>query len=73
MKKKYAEMEPLEEIHAIRDELVREFRTIGAICDHLDERQALKPSAKPPRGGRRDAAETEKQSAPRRRGIPAHA
>lgn len=35
MKKKYSDMDPLEEIRAIREEISREFKTVSAYGEYL--------------------------------------
>ncbi len=49
MKKKYADMDPLEEIRAIRKEIMREFKTLDALYEHLNKKYPspdIPPSAK---------------------------
>ena len=45
VKKNYADMDPIEEIRAIREELSREFPTVKALCEHV---RANYPVANPP-------------------------
>lgn len=49
MGKKYADMDPLEEIRAIREEISREFKTVSAYGEYLlkkypDARATAKPA-----------------------------
>ena len=73
MKKAYANMDLLEEIRAIRTELMREFKTLDALCDHLDENPPLKQTPASSRNGHRMAVETDHRPAARRRKAPARA
>jgi len=45
MKKSYADMDPIEELRAIREEINREFPTVEGLFDYL---RAKYPDAKPP-------------------------
>ena len=53
MRKSYADMDPTEEIRAIRAEILREFKTLGALCEYLDKKYPMNPSPASPRNGRR--------------------
>ena len=41
MKKRYADMEPVEEIRAIRREMMREFKTLDALCDNIKKKSPM--------------------------------
>jgi len=59
MKKKYADMDPLEEIRAIREELHREFPSVDALFDYVQQRvPAKKQAPEPPRKDRRASTKT---------------
>lgn len=47
MKKKYADMDPLEEIRAIREEINREFKTASALSEYLRTNPAANYFEKP--------------------------
>jgi len=47
MKKKYADMDPIEELRAVRAELSRKFPTAKAFCEHLWKKY---PGSVPPPG-----------------------
>ena len=64
MKKKYADMDPIEEIRAIREELSREFPTAKALGEYLRKNYPTNPSVKSPRKGRRASVKTKGRSAP---------
>jgi len=50
MKKSYADMDPIEEIRAIRTELNREFPTVEALGDYLRKHYPVaNPPPSPPR------------------------
>jgi len=77
MKKNYADMDPIEEIRAIRAELSRKFPTARAFGDYL---RAKYPDAKPPESApqppsRRGSTKTRANARPamRRRKSAAHA
>jgi len=76
MKKSYADMDPLEEIRAIREELNREFPTIEAFFDYLRSNSPAKNSVpQPPRKGRRAATKAKANVRPalRQRKTTTHA
>jgi len=75
MKKSYADMDPIEEIRAIRAELNREFPTVEALCDYLRANFPMKkPPMEPPRKGRRASTKTTTNAQPamRQRKSTAH-
>jgi len=79
-KKNYANMDPLEEVRAIREELDREFPTLHEYYEHLRKKYPnSRPanwspeSQSPAKKSRRTVAKTAKRSAPRRRKAAAHA
>jgi len=45
VKKNYADMDPIEEVRAVREKISREFPTVKAYCDYL---RAKYPAANPP-------------------------
>ena len=74
MKKNYADMDPLEEVRAIRAELNSEFATVHDLCEYMRKLYPLnKPSSKAQPKGRRATAKTPKRSAGRLRKTTAHA
>ena len=73
MKKKYADMDPIEEVHAIRDELSRQFPTAKAFGDYVRSMYPLNPQPEPSSGNRRVAVKAGNHPASRRRKAPAHA
>jgi len=65
MKKNYADMDPIEEIRAIREELSREFPTTKALCDYLRQNYpGTNPPAEPQRKGRRVSAKAKANARP---------
>ena len=65
MKKKYADMDPIEEIRAIRAELSRRFKTPSALCEYLRQRYPdTNPPAEPRRKGRRASRKTKANARP---------
>jgi len=65
MKKNYADMDPIEEIRAIREELSREFPTAKAYGDYLRQKYPIKnPPASPPRKGRPASAKGKANARP---------
>ena len=57
VKKSYADMDPIEEIRAIREELSREFPTTKALCDYLRANSSIaNPTPEPPRKDHRTPA-----------------
>ena len=50
MKKNYADMDPVEEIRAIRAELMSEFKTLDALCEYL---RPQKISLQNPKAGKK--------------------
>ncbi|MCL2701101.1 MAG: hypothetical protein FWE88_05350 [Phycisphaerae bacterium] len=74
MKKNYADMDPLEEIRAIREEISRKFKTAEAYGDYLQKIYPLNPPPEPPRKGRRVSTKTAAHGRPalRRRKTTAH-
>jgi len=76
MKKNYADMDPIEEIRAIRAELSRRFKTPSALCEYARQRYYdTNPPPSPPRKTRRVStkAKTNARPALRRRKSEAHA
>ena len=77
-KKNYADMDPLDEIRAIKEEISREFPTARAFGDYL---RAKYPDARPPatpkpqHGGRRTPTKAKANGHPamRQRKTAAHA
>jgi len=55
MKKNYADMDPIEEIRAIREELSRRFKTPSALCEYARKHY---PAANPPLEPRRKSRQT---------------
>ncbi|MDR3210875.1 MAG: hypothetical protein LBU79_03025 [Planctomycetota bacterium] len=47
MKKSYADMDPVEEIRAVRAEIMDEFKTLDALCEYLNKHYTKAPVAKP--------------------------
>ncbi|MCL2701328.1 MAG: hypothetical protein FWE88_06505 [Phycisphaerae bacterium] len=65
MKKSYADMDPIEEIRAIREELNREFPTVDALFDYLRKNFPMKnPAMEPPRKRRQGSAKTKVNTRP---------
>ena len=59
MKKNYADMDPIEEIRAIREELNREFPTVDALFDYLRDNFPMKKTlAELPRKGQQAPTKT---------------
>lgn len=56
MKKKYADMDPLEEIRAIREEIGREFETVLDLGKYLREKSRTALPKGPKRQGRASSA-----------------
>jgi hypothetical protein len=71
MKKSYADMDPTEEMRAIKEELSREFPTARAFGDYVRSKYPMNPSPESPRGRRRTVAESGERPASRRRKQPA--
>ena len=71
MKKKYADMDPTEEMRAIKEELSREFPTAKAFGEYVRSQYPMNPSTKSPHSGRRVASKSGKAS--RRRKAVVHA
>ncbi|MDR1519568.1 MAG: hypothetical protein LBU23_05420 [Planctomycetota bacterium] len=46
MKKSYPDMDPVEEIRAIRKDIMREFKTLDALCEYLDAKHVITPASK---------------------------
>jgi len=75
MKKTYADMDPIEEIRAIREELSREFPTTKALCDYFRENfPVTRPAPELPRKARRTSTKTKPNARPamRRRKSEVH-
>ncbi|MCL2701635.1 MAG: hypothetical protein FWE88_08070 [Phycisphaerae bacterium] len=77
MKKKYADMDPIEELRAIREELSREFPTTKALCDYFRKNFPVTnpaPPAPTQRKGQRTSAKAKPNTRPaaRRRKSAAH-
>jgi len=64
MKKNYADMEPLEEIRAIREEISRKYKTVEAYGDHLRSVYPLNPPPEPLRKGRRASTKAKATARP---------
>ena len=76
MKKSYADMDPIEEIRAIREELSREFPTTKALCDYLRANSSVaNPMPEPQCKDRRASAKTRANTRPaiRQRKMATHA
>jgi len=58
MKKNYADMDPIEEIRAIREELSRRFKTPSALCEYARKHYPVAPSPEPQHKGRRASAKS---------------
>ena len=66
MKKNYADMDPLEEVRAIREEISREFKTIHDLGEYLREKHPIaKPSESLPSSHRIAAKKMKRPSARR--------
>jgi len=74
MKKDYADMDPLEEIRAIREEISRKYKTVDAYCDYLQKAYPMNPPAESQPKGRRTSmkANANAQPAMRQRKSAAH-
>jgi len=75
VKKPYADMDPIEEIRAVREELSREFPTARALGDYLRAKYpGANPSPAPQRKNRRTSmkAKANTQSALRQQKSAAH-
>ena len=74
MKKNYADMEPLEEIRAIREEISRKFKTVEAYGDYLQKMYPMNPPPEPQRKNRRSSTKTKASGRPalRHRKATAH-
>jgi len=73
--KNYADMDPIEEIRAVRAEINRKFPTVKALCDYLRKHYPdANPPAEPPRKGRRTSTITKANARPalRQRKSAAH-
>ena len=66
MKKNYANMDPLEEVRAIREEISREFKSIHDLGEYLREKKSSPQS-------RRTAVKIAKRPATRHRKPATHA
>ena len=73
VKKSYADMEPLEEVRAIREEISREFKSLRELGEYLRKNPPIKAGLESPRNGRRVAAKAGKRPASRRRKAAVHA
>jgi len=73
MKKNYADMDSLEEVHAIKEELSREFPTAEAFGEYLRSMVPMNPPRKPSRNGRRTSAKAKTRPALPRRKTAVHA
>jgi hypothetical protein len=75
MKKKYADMDPIEEIRAIREELSRKFPTVEALCEYLWRKYPSSVSPpQSPHNGRRTSPKAKANARPslRQRKSAAH-
>jgi len=73
--KSYADMDPIDEIRAIREEISREFPTAKAYGDYLRQKYPVKnPPPSPPRKGRLGSVKTKANARPavRQRKSAAH-
>ena len=73
MKKSYADMGPLEEIRAIREEISREFKSLHDLGEYLRKNHPAKSVPESPRKARRTPAKPAKRPASRRRKVAVHA
>ena len=73
MKKNYANMDSLEEVHAIKEELSREFPTAQAFGEYLRNMVPLNPPRKPSRNSRRTSTKAKAHPATPRRKSAVHA
>jgi len=65
MKKNYADMDPIEELRAIREELSREFPTAKALREYLWKNfPGSVPPSQPQRKGRRASTKTKANARP---------
>jgi hypothetical protein len=65
MKKKYADMDPIEEIRAVRAELSRKFPTTKALFDHLRQHYPVtNPAPELPQKNRRTSAKAKANARP---------
>jgi len=64
MKKSYADMDPVEEIRAIRKEIMRKYKTVEAYCDYLMKAYPLNPPAEPQPKSRRASANAKANTRP---------
>jgi len=66
MKKNYADMDPIEEIRAVRAELNRKFPTVEAFCEYLWKKYpgSVSPPTKPSHKGRRTSEKTKANARP---------
>ena len=67
MKKKYADMDPLEEIRTIREEISREFKTVLDLGEYLRNKPPADSPTEPKHRGRRSSGKAGERSAPPRR------
>ena len=73
MKKKYADMDSLEEVRAIKEEIAREFPTAEALGEYLMKKFPMNLPPKPPRKSRRASAKDHDHPVPHRRKTAVHA
>ena len=73
MKKKYADMDSLEEVRAIKEEIAREFPTAEALGEYLMKKYPMNLPPKSPHKNRRASTKTNGRPAPRHRRTAAHA
>ncbi len=62
MKKKYADMDPMEEIRAIREEISAEFKSVSAYGEYLQEKYPNDTKPKRPSSANRQAKVTPTKS-----------
>jgi len=74
MKKNDADMDPLEELHAVKAEISRRFPTTEALCDYLRQKYDTDPPLEPPQKGRRTSTKAKNNARPamRQRKSEAH-
>ena len=74
MKKNYADMDPLEEIRAIREEISRKFKSVEAYGEYLQRMYPMNPPPEPQRKGGRNSTKSKANARPaaRHRKAAAH-
>ena len=73
MKKNYADMDPTEEMRAIKEELSREFPTAKAFGEYVRSQYPMNPPSKPSRSSGRTPPKAAPRSVARRRKSAVHA